>query len=343
MPDREEALTHRCPIEDEIDSACAPFFDSHLGAWVLSTHADLRAAFQEARLAPASGDSQLLGEAGPSRMRAEVREALPPRRMQEWREQLCSDADSFLSHLSAGEPVEMMTRYARPLCLRLAANVTGISLELAEQLRDPAQLVSMATAAAGEGVSREQAEAANARLRECFPPGPESLRDSGFVGLSQTLPCLLANAWHALVRHPDQWRFLHLHPEGLDQAIEELLRYAGTVRIVKRTATADLELNGLRIRKGERVILRIEAANRDPQRFDHARELHCARPDTGHFTFGAGSHSCVGANLIRMAMKAITAPLLRRFAAGRLVRPVDWRGRSVFRFPGSLWLRFELE
>jgi len=219
--------------------------------------------------------------------------------------------------------------------------VAGISSELAAQLNEPARMVSMATAVPGNQVLRKESEAASARLRKSFPSGPGPLRDSGFVGLSQTLPCVLGNAWHALAQRPDQWNRLHLHPEGIDQAIEELLRYAGTVRTLKRTATADLELNNFRIRKGERMVLRIEAANRDPQRFENAGELDCTRRDAVHFTFGAGSHSCVGANLIRMAMKAVTAPLLQRFASVRLVQPVDWRGGSVFRFPGTLWVRFE--
>ena len=127
----------------------------------------------------------------------------------------------------------------------------------------------------------------------------------------------------------------------MDQALEELLRYAGTVRAIKRTAAADLEIGECRIQKGERVVLRIEAANRDPRRYSGPEHVDCTRRDASHFTFGAGSHSCVGANLIRMAIKTITAPLVQRFSAARLVRPADWMGGSVFRFPGSLWVSFE--
>lgn len=336
--------------QDQSDSACAPYFDSHLDAWVFSSHADLLAAFNDARLVP-GGREPAGGEKGPPaeqtdenehlKMRASTREALLPERLRTWREQLSSDANSLTDRLPAAEPIEMMSVYARPLCLAFAAIVTGISFEDAEQLDHSARIVSTATAAPEHDLSREGATEANARLREFFRSGPESLRDSGFVGLSQTLPCLLGNAWYALTRHPAQWRHLHLRPELMDQAIEELLRYAGTVRTIKRTAATDLEVNGCQLRKGERVVLQIEAANRDPQRFSQPERVDCTRRDVGHFTFGAGSHSCVAANLIRMAMKTITAPLVQRFAAARLARPVDWKGGSVFRFPGSLWVSFD--
>jgi Cytochrome P450 len=107
----------------------------------------------------------------------------------------------------------------------------------------------------------------HAALRGRFHSGPEPLRDSGFVALSQTIPCLLGNAWFALIQRPQTWRLLHQHRWFTEQAIQELLCYAGLVRTLYRTATADTDLNGYFIHKGERVILRIIAANHDPDRF----------------------------------------------------------------------------
>jgi len=81
----------------------------------------------------------------------------------------------------------------------------------------------------------------------------------------------------------------------MKQAVEELLRHAGLVRVLFRRATEDVTLNGTLIRKGDRVILRIIAANRDPNHFFDANEIYVTRRSTGHFALGAGSHSCVGA------------------------------------------------
>ena len=63
----------------------------------------------------------------------------------------------------------------------------------------------------------------------------------------------------------------------MEQAVEELLRYAGPVRILSRTATAEIDLNGAFIGRGERIILRVVAANRDPERFSHPNQVDLAR------------------------------------------------------------------
>ena len=60
------------------------------------------------------------------------------------------------------------------------------------------------------------------------------------------------------------------------------------------------------LNKGDRVILRITAANRDPERFPCPADLDWVRHGTGHLSLGAGPHSCVGASLIRMAVVTIT-------------------------------------
>ena len=63
------------------------------------------------------------------------------------------------------------------------------------------------------------------------------------------------------------WELLHSRPELVEQAIEELLRAAGLTRVLFRIALNDVELSGCRIRQGERVLLRVIAANHDPERF----------------------------------------------------------------------------
>jgi hypothetical protein len=234
--------------------------------------------------------------------------------------------------------VDLIDAYARPLCLSLAAMVTGISREHGARLNEKAQRVSAAAAEPYDPALRAGAKAANAELRSCFDAGPETLRDSGFVALSQTLPCLLGNAWFALLQHPQQWSLLHQKPGLAEQAIDELLRYAGLARTLTRTATADISLNGSSIRRGEQIILRIIAGNRDPERFSHPHQVDVTRVDAGHFTLGAGLHSCVAAGLIRMAATTITRPLLQRFAPPTSARPVEWQGGSGFRFPRSLWV-----
>jgi cytochrome P450 len=144
------------------------------------------------------------------------------------------------------------------------------------------------------------------------------------------------------MQFPQEWSLLHQQPELTEQAVEELLRYAGLARTLFRTATADLDLNGFSIRKGERVVLRIIAANRDPERFTEPHRVDVTRRDGGHFTLGAGPHACVAAGLIRMVAATMTHPLVQRFASATLALPVRWQGGSGFRSPSSLWVCLSL-
>src|ERR1700722_12757991 len=332
---------------DQLDSDCppemeAPYFDDHLGAWVLSRHADILAAFRASSLWPSSPNDRDGGELPAAdierlKMRWQTIEALSPTQLRAWRERIIPEVDELMNRLPSEEPVDLMDGYARPLCLSLAAMVTGIPRGAAEGLREMARWVSASAAEPYDSAVRLGAKAANAQLRGCFHSGPEPLRDSGFVALSQTLPCLLGNAWFALLQHPQEWSLLHQQPGLTEQAIDELLRYAGLARTLTRTATADINLNGSPIRRGEQIILRLIAGNRDPERFSDPHQVDVTRGDSGPFTLGACPHSCVAAALIRVLAITMTRPLLQRFAPTP-ARPIDWQGGSGFRFPRSLWV-----
>jgi hypothetical protein len=248
-----------------------------------------------------------------------------------------------MQNLHAGEPVDVLATYARPACLVLAAIVTGISQHQAKLLCEHARHVSAQAANPYDDSLRASSEASQAKLHEGhFHAECEALRDSTFVAISQTIPCMLGNAWYALLQHPEQWRLLHEHPELTEQSVEELMRYAGLTRLLAREATEDLDIDGSVIRKGQRIILRIVAGNRDPQRFPNPDAVDVMRSAAGHLALGAGAHSCVGASLIRMSLVAVTAPLLRQFRSAALARPVDWQGGTIFQSPQSLWIDFAL-
>jgi len=319
----------------------APYFDAHLNAWVVSRYADVLAAFRISSLIP--GKSKGGGANPPDtrahfEMRAETMQALSASQISRWRELLAREADALIRRLPPDQPIDLLAAYARPLGLSLAAWVTNISRQAAEGLSEHAGVVSAAAADPENVALKAEAEQANAELAAHFASGPPALRDSTFVALARTVPCILGNAWYALMAHPEQWRRLRQQPALLDQAMEELLRYAGLVRRLFRTATEDVELNGALIRSGDTLILSMLEANRDPARFACAHQLDIARRDGGHLALGAGLHSCVGANLIRMAAQTITRPLIERFAAATLAQAVEWQGGSTFQSPRTLWV-----
>jgi cytochrome P450 len=337
---------------DQLDSPSppeieAPYFDDLLGAWVLSRYADVLAAFRSSSLSPIGPNSKVTSEPPDEssllKMREETREVLSPIQLRSWRECMTPLVAPLAESLPTSQPIDLVARYARPLCLALAAMVTGIDLHDAERLEKIAEPISASAAEPYDPVLRSSAKSAKVELRSCFHPGPEFLRDSGFVALAHTMPRLLASVWFGLLQHPQQWNLLHQEPGLTEQAIEELLRYAGLPRILFRRTTKDINLNGFHIRKGERIILRIIAANRDPERFLNPDRVDVTRGGTGQLTLGAGPHSCVGANLIRMAAVTISRPLLEQFAKVNLVETVEWQGGSGFRSPASLVVSLERE
>ncbi|MCU1273508.1 MAG: Cytochrome P450-like, partial [Bryobacterales bacterium] len=139
-----------------------------------------------------------------------------------------------------------------------------------------------------------------------------------FVALSQTLPVFLTNAWLTLLRHPADTAGLRAQPDLLPSAMEELLRYAGPSHAQFRHATHDIEINGTRITNGQRVILMLASANRDPTRFPNPDQLNFQRRPNNHLAFGFGEHACVGAALIRMAAAIATLEFLEFFASASL-------------------------
>ncbi|MBB5056014.1 hypothetical protein HDF16_000683 [Granulicella aggregans] len=327
---------------DELDSPIPPvvepaYFDQELNAWVLSRHADVLAALRSRSLVMYSSQLQTEeDERAMARMRAQTIEALSHVQLRTWADAISLTIDETLASLPEDQVVDLLEAYLRPACLALAAMVTEIEEKDAASLRELAHSVSASAAEPADPVLRENARAVTPELQACFHAKAESLRDSGFVALSHTLPCLLANGCYALLEHPEQWTILHKQPASVDQAIEELMRYAGLSRYLRRRATEDIVLAGASISKNDQLILRIVAANHDPERFACPNSLEVLRREAGQLTLGAGPHACVGASLLRMASAAILRPLLTRFASATLSGSVDWHGGSGFRAPTQL-------
>lgn len=115
-----------------------------------------------------------------------------------------------------------------------------------------------------------------------------------------------------LLQHPDQYRRLIAQPDLLPSAIEEMLRYWPPVIHFRRTATRSLELGGVRIERGEKVVVYHAAANRDPEVFDDPDTFDIGREKNTHITFGSGPHFCLGAHLARQQMQSMFTEVLWR-------------------------------
>lgn len=132
-------------------------------------------------------------------------------------------------------------------------------------------------------------------------------------GGHETTMNLIANGTLALIRHPEEWERLEREPDLVPSAVEELLRYDGSVKATVRWAREQAEVGGKTIRAGDRLLVALSAANRDPEQFERPDELNLARDPNQHVAFAHGIHVCLGAPLARMeaqeAFRALTQRL----------------------------------
>ncbi|SFQ09887.1 cholest-4-en-3-one 26-monooxygenase [Amycolatopsis arida] len=119
------------------------------------------------------------------------------------------------------------------------------------------------------------------------------------VAGNETTRNAITHGMKALLDHPEQWE---LYKEQRPKtAPDEIVRWATPVVAFQRTATADTELGGQHIRKGDRVGMFYSSANFDPEVFDEPKRFDVLRDPNPHVGFGGtGAHYCLGANLARL-------------------------------------------
>lgn len=166
----------------------------------------------------------------------------------------------------------------------------------------------------------------------------ESLTDrefSNFFALlviagNETTRQALSRAMQLLAEHPDETRRLGDDPSLIPVALEEILRFASPVLYFRRTATADTELSGVRIRAGDKVTMWYVSANFDEEIFPDPYRFDMRREPNEHVTFGKyGPHHCLGAYLARLEMRVMLEELLPRIRSLEVTGPTP-RVRSNF-------------
>ena len=124
-----------------------------------------------------------------------------------------------------------------------------------------------------------------------------------FAGLD-TVASMMAFVMRYLAEHPQHRRWVRDNPTKMSFAVEELMRRHGVANNV-RTATRDVELDGITIRQDEIVVIPNCLHGLDEQQFDHAADVDFDRAMGQTATFGWGPHRCAGANLARMEMRIL--------------------------------------
>ncbi|MGH3777751.1 MAG: cytochrome P450 [Pseudonocardiaceae bacterium] len=148
----------------------------------------------------------------------------------------------------------------------------------------------------------------------------------------ETTASLIGNGVLTLLEHPDQLRLLQRDPALIKPAIEEIIRFECPAKIVGRTNLIDRQLGGHTIRAGQRVLVLLGAANRDPAQFRDSECFDITRTPAPHLSFGAGPHFCLGAALSRAEAQETLRQLLPLLTEWRLAPGAPaWRVSDTFR------------
>jgi cytochrome P450 len=271
----------------------------------------------------------------------------------------------------AGErEVELLERFATPLPLIAIGDVMGIPEEDgAHLLAWSHDIVAMYQARRDLGVERRAAAACEvfgAYVRAHLAERRDAPRDDLLAALatsaidgdqlsddeivSTTMLFLIAgheatvhglgNGVKALLERGVDARALLARPEAAARLAEELLRFDTPLHLFTRWVLAERELQGVRLRRGDRVGLLLGAANHDPARFEAPAELRPDRAPNPHVSFGGGIHFCVGAPLARMELQIGLRVLFERLPGLTLAAAPRYRDTYHFRGLGALRLRW---
>jgi cytochrome P450 len=146
------------------------------------------------------------------------------------------------------------------------------------------------------------------------------------AGAVETTRTATSQGMRLLIEHPDQHRMLIDDPALIPDAVEEILRFYPPFIHMQRTATQDVTVGGMDIKKGDLVRLFYPSVNHDPELFgddaevfDITRSRRITDLRNQHRTFGVGQHFCIGSHLARRELCAMFEELVPRLRNPRLV------------------------
>ena len=129
-------------------------------------------------------------------------------------------------------------------------------------------------------------------------------------------------AVYCLARFPDQLAKLRSDPTLARNAFEEAIRFESPVQTFFRTTTREVEIGGHSIGEGEKVLMFLGAANRDPRRWDKPGSYDITRRTSGHVGYGSGIHMCVGQLVARLEGEVMMAAFARKVGSIEITGPI---------------------
>jgi cytochrome P450 len=297
-----------------------------------------------------------------TRLRGIVDEAFRRQAVLEMEPRILAIAGELANQLfSDGSPADLVDRYARRLPLSVICELLGLPLADRPKFTAWASGLTRFTSAFGflgvvpkifamKRYMAERLDAARetggagliAELVRVEKEGGRISRDEMVATLflllfagHETTTHLISGSVRELLRNPGLRDWLEEDWSRADLAVEEFLRFVSPVQFSKpRFVRKDVELGGVRLKKGEKVMPMLAAGNFDPQANEHAEKLDLKRRPNRHVAFGAGIHFCLGHQLARLEGKCALRALVERWPKLELAiadSSIRWRRRAGLR------------
>ncbi|RNL84163.1 cytochrome P450 [Halostreptopolyspora alba] len=270
--------------------------------------------------------------------RAVLSGILGPRAIRRLRHAWAQDARELVDRVVRAPELDAVTELAQAFPLRVFPDAVGLEREGRHHLLPygdhafnafgpPNELV----AKGAEHIAEHAAWVGDQCARERLAPGgfgaaiweaadrgditeeqaPLIVRSLLTAGVDTTVHALGA-VLYAFATHPDQWRRLREDPRLARVAFDEAVRWESPVQTFFRTATGDVEIGGTTVPDGEKVLMFLGAANRDPRHWRDPDTFDLTRDPSAHVGFGMGIHQCVGQHIARLEAESLLTALAER-------------------------------
>lgn len=274
------------------------------------------------------------------RLRKLVSRAFTPKAIAKLSDRVEAVTTELLDRFSRGQQIELIDDYALPIPVTVISEMVGVDEPDRARFHDGMKLIIdgmttyglEATAAkmadliefVRELIKRRRAEPSDDIMTGLIHANEDGdcLTEDEVVAMVflliaagyETTYNLIASGVAALLSHPDQLEILTADPELITTAVEEILRYTGTIGGTKPNyASEDVEWHGVTIPRGAMVIPLLASANRDPDVFERPDVFDITRSPNYHIAFSKGAHFCLGANLARMETRIAIDQLINRY------------------------------
>ncbi|MEH2511624.1 cytochrome P450 [Nitrobacteraceae bacterium AZCC 1564] len=292
------------------------------------------------------------------RLRDIVDEAFRRRAVLEMEPHILAISDQLANELfEAGSPADVVERYARKLPLSVICELLGLPAadrskfsawaggftrlsgalgflsmipNIIAMKRYMRQQIETVRQHGGEGLIAEivRVEKEGGRIT------PDEMVAMVFLLLfagHETTTHLISGSVYELLINPGLRQWLAEDWNRTDLAVEEFLRFITPVQFTKpRFVRRDIDLGGVRLKKGEKVMVMLAAANMDPQANPHPERLDVQRKPNRHIAFGTGIHFCLGHQLARIEGRCALKALFKRWPNLKLAvdeSQIKWRQR----------------